>query len=61
MEVNTTLFHVMHTLKVSPDSDVSLFLEQDGRKMVFGIEVDRDTVFDLWHYMMADLPNGILL
>lgn len=61
VEVPAALFTVMRTLKVPVDSSVTLFLEEDGQKMLFGLVVDEEQLYDLWHYTKDSLPKGTLL
>lgn len=63
-EVPTSLFPILAYLEISVDSTVSVFLEDDGPKMLFGIIVDEDSeepdLFDLWHYTMDLVPKEFL-
>lgn len=58
--VNTTLFQIMASMHVEVGSAVTMFLEEDARRLLFGIVVDDREVFDLWHYMMDDVPPRLL-
>lgn len=60
IEVSATLFPILADLKVPLDSEVVLFLEDDGPRMLFGIIVDGEQLHDLWHYTMDKVPASLL-
>lgn len=61
VDVPAALFTVMRTLGVSPDSNVSMYLEEDGPRLLFGIMVDEEEVHDLWHYTRDQVHDSILV
>lgn len=61
IEVPAALFTVMRTLKVPVDSAATMYLDEDGPRMLFGIVVDGEQLFDLWHYTMDTLPKDLFL
>lgn len=56
IQVGASLFHLMHYLGVPVDAEVSLFLDQEGDRMIFGISVNEDQIHDLWSYSIKLLP-----
>lgn len=60
VEVPATLFSVMRSLAVPQSVDVTLFLEQDGPRYLFGMVTSDDQLYDLWHYTHDALPAGLL-
>lgn len=60
IEVSATLFPILADIGVPVDSNVTLFLESDGPKMLFGIIVDDTVLYDLWHYTMDRVPRELL-
>ncbi len=59
--VSATLFTVMRQLRVSLESTVSMYLEDDGPRLLFGIMVDGHEVHDLWHYTRDQIPDALLV
>lgn len=59
IQVGTALFPVLQFLKVDPESVVTLFLEDDGNRFLFGVVVDDEELFDLWHYTPDQVPMAI--
>lgn len=59
--VPSGLFTVMRQLRVSPESTVSMYLEDDGPRLLFGIMVDGQEVFDLWHYTRDQIHDALLV
>ena len=60
VNVSTTLFQIMLALYVPIESEVTLFLDTDGPRMLFGILIDEDQLIDLWHYTMDQVPHVLL-
>lgn len=60
VEVGTALFQALRVLKVEPESEVTMFLEDDGPRMLFGIVVDGEELHDLWHYTRDRVPQSLL-
>lgn len=60
IEINSFLFTILRRFKVSRDSEIELFLEADGNKLLFGMVIDNREVLDLWHYTRDQLPWGLL-
>ncbi len=60
LNVHTVLFQIMWALGVPVDSSVTLYLDDDGRKMVFGMLVDDNRLIDLWHYTFDQVPPVFL-
>jgi len=56
VQVPAVLFHLMQFLKVPVGADVSLYLDQEGAIMVFGLCVNGTEIHDLWTYTKASLP-----
>lgn len=61
VDVPAALFTVMRTLGVSPDSNVTMYLEEDGPRLLFGILVDDEEVYDLWHYTRDQVHSSLLV
>jgi hypothetical protein len=61
LNVHTGLFQIMLALNVPLDSSVTLYLDEDGRKMVFGILIDDNRLIDLWHYTTDQLPPALFV
>lgn len=61
VEVPALLFTVMRRLSVPVDQPITMYLEEYGRKMVFGIALTgTDQFLDLWFYTFDQLPKGML-
>lgn len=57
----TGLFHLMKdVLKVPPEDQVTLYIDQVGEKYVFGLLQGSSTLVDLWEYTLKTLPAWIL-
>lgn len=56
VQVPACLFQLMLFLKVPVGADVSLYLDQEGSQMVFGLCVNGTEIHDLWTYTRASLP-----
>lgn len=61
IEVHTSLFGVMSHLRVPVESHVTLYLDFDRGAWVFGLSVDENEIYDLWHYREAKLPEWLEL
>lgn len=60
VDVPTELFTLMKFLRVAPDQHVTLFLEEDGPFLLFGMIVSDEVVHDLWHYAVNSVPPAML-
>lgn len=56
VQVSTSLFHLMRTLKVPVSSQVTLYLDIEKDRAVFGMMVDDLDIHDLWDYATKLLP-----
>lgn len=59
IQVGTALFPIMRLLRITPEDQVSLYLDEDARKMVFGLIINEERIIDLWHYTMDRVPPFI--
>lgn len=55
-QVGSGLFTLLRFLKVAPSSSVTMFLDFDQGRAVFGVMVDDLDIFDLWDYAPNLLP-----
>jgi len=60
VQVSSALFPILRVLGVKPENQVTLYLDEDGRKMVFGLIIDDERIIDLWHYTMDRVPPTFL-
>jgi len=60
VQVPATLFPIMRALGVSRSSEVTLYLDEEGKRMVFGIAIDDAQIIDLWLYTHDRIPPSFL-
>lgn len=61
--VPAEMFTIMDFLRVPVVSEVRMYLDDTDRegRMIFGVVVDDDELFDLWHVSKADMQELIRL
>lgn len=57
VQVNTSVFHLMHHFGVPPTAEVTLYLDVERDRSVFGITTDDGQFYDLWVYLTKLLPG----
>lgn len=56
IQIGASLFHLMHHLKVPVDSEVTVYLDIEKGRAVFGIMINEQSIHDLWSYADNLLP-----
>lgn len=59
IEVHTSLFSLMRYFGVPVNSEVTLYLDRVDGRWIFGMLVNEDALYDLWHLPDNKLPSWI--